>query len=303
MSHGTITGPSVHPSEVNFVESRIEDPLPTGTRLWRWANQPRKIDQPPTGNPAYASGMEFNVLGPFEAHDGDRALPIGGPKQRSILAVLVANVGRPVSLDRIIGYVYEEDAAEGARHSVQTYISTIRRTLGDIVPRENGGYVLDVEPAAVDAVRFETLVCSALADTGNAPEARSDALREALGMWRGYAYAGVDGRGGFQPEITRLTELRFTALEARIQADLEVGRHCQLVGEIEALTVEHPLRERLQAHHMLALYRCSRQTEALRAYERTRRYLNEEIGIDPSPELRELERRILEHDPTLERDC
>lgn len=139
-----------------------------------------------------------------------------------------------------------------------------------------------------------------MASVDDEPNAAASMLREALAMWRGHPYADVDGRTVFEPEITRLGELRLSALGARIDADLAVGRHRELVGELEALTVEHPLRERLRAQQMLALYRSGRQTEALRAFERTRVYLGDEIGIDPSPELRALEHQILDHDPALD---
>ncbi len=188
----------------------------------------------------------------------------------------------------------------GARHSIQTYISTLRHDLGDVIRKESGGYVLAVDPSSIDAMRFETLVHSALAVAGTDPETGASALRDALGMWRGHAYADVDGRGSLEPEIIRLSELRLAALEARIDADLALGRHRSLLGELDSLTIEHPLSERFRGQQMLALYRCGRQTEALRAYEQTRAYLADEIGIDPSPDLTDLEQRILDHDPGLE---
>ena len=249
---------------------------------------------------AYASDMDFLVLGPVEVYQDGKALPVGGSKQRSILALLVANVRQPVSLERIVDSVYGEDAAGGARHSVQTFISTIRRNLGDIIRKDGGGYVLDVDATSIDAVRFEERVRAALTVLEDDPDAAAESLREALAMWRGHPYADVDGRALFGPEITRLDELRLSALEGRIDADLAAGRHRESVGELEALTVEHPLRERFRAQQMLALYRCGRQTEALRAYERTRAYLGDEIGIDPSPALRHLEQRILDQDPALD---
>ncbi len=119
-------------------------------------------------------------------------------------------------------------------------------------------------------------------------------------MWRGHPYSDIDSRAILEPEITRLRELRLAALEARIDADLAVGRHRELTGELEALTIEHPLRERFRAQHMLALYRCGRQTEALRAFDRTREFLGNEIGVSPSAELCDLEQRILEQDPGLD---
>ena len=248
----------------------------------------------------YASRMDFLVLGPVTVHQDGEALPVGGSKQRSILALLVANIRHPVSLDRIVDSVYGEDARGGARHSVQTFISTIRRNLGDVVQKEGGGYVLAVDPESIDAVRFETTARAALASLADDPDGTATSLREALAMWRGHPYADVDGRAVFEPEITRLEELRLSVLEGRIDADLASGRHRELGGELEALTVEYPLRERFRAQQMVALYRSGRQTEALRAYERTRTHLGDEIGIEPTSELRLLEQQILDHDPDLD---
>ena len=245
-------------------------------------------------------GKDFLVLGPVEVYREGVAVPVGGPKQRSVLAMLIAHAGRKISLDRVIEAVYGEAAPGGARHSVQTYISTLRHDLGDVIRKEPGGYLLEVDLTAIDAVRFETLVHSALSTVDKDPETAAKVLRDALGMWRGHAYADVDGRGSLEPEIIRLSALRLSALEARIDADLALGRHRSLLGELDSLTIEHPLSERFRGQQMLALYRCGRQTEALRAYEQTRAYLADEIGIDPSPDLRDLEQRILDHDPGLE---
>ena len=249
---------------------------------------------------AYRSGVDLLVLGPVEVRNQGEPVSIGGPKQRSIMALLVAEAGRPVSVDRIIDDVYGDDAPEGARRSVQTLVSMIRRELGDIVKQAGGGYVLEVDAEAIDAVRFENEVRSALPTVETDPEQAATVLRDALAMWRGHPYADIDSRAVLEPEITRLRELRLTALEARIDADLALGRHRELTGELEALTVEHPLREKFRAQHMLALYRSGRQTEALRGFERTRSYLADEIGITPSKELADLEQRILEQDPGLD---
>ena len=249
---------------------------------------------------AYRSGVDLLVLGPVEVRNQGEPMSIGGPKQRSILALLVAEAGHPVSVDRIIDDVYGDDAPEGARRSAQTLVSMIRRELGDIVKQAGGGYVLEVEAEAIDAVRFENQVRSALPMVETDPESAATTLRDALALWRGHPYADIDSRAVLEPEITRLRELRLTALEARIDADLALGRHRELTGELEALTVEHPLREKFRAEHMLALYRSGRQTEALRGFERTRSYLADEIGISPSKELADLEQRVLEQDPDLD---
>jgi DNA-binding SARP family transcriptional activator/WD40 repeat protein len=258
------------------------------------------LAEPVAESTAYRSGVDLLVLGPVEVRNHGEPVPIGGPKQRAILALLAAKVGNPVSLDRIVDDVYGEAASEGARRSVRTFISMIRRELGDAVQKQGAGYALVIDPEAIDAFRFERLVRGALPIVEDEPEKSAQMLREALAMWRGHPYADVDSPGLVRPEITRLSDLRLTALEARIEADLTLGRHRELTGELEALVVEHPLRERLRAQLMLALYRSGRQTEALRAFERTRLYLADEIGISPSPELTVLEQQILEQDPALD---
>ena len=250
--------------------------------------------------PAYRSGVDLLVLGPVEVRNQGVPMSIGGPKQRSILALLIADVGHPVSVDRIIEDVYGDDAPEGARRSVQTLVSMLRRELGDIVKQAGGGYRLEVDTDTIDAVRFEDDVRIAIPLVETDPQAAATVLRDALAMWRGHPYSDIDSRAVLEPEITRLRELRLAALEARIDADLALGRQRELTGELEALTVEHPLRERFRAQHMLALYRCGRQTEALRAFDRARTFLGDEMGLSPSPELCDLEQQILEQDPRLE---
>ena len=240
--------------------------------------------------------MDLMVLGPLEAVEDGRPLPLGGLKQRTVLALLIANRGRPVSTDALIDGVYGEDAPSGARRSVQTYVSNLRSQLGDVIRSTGSGYTLDPDMATVDAVAFESLVGDD--DTGD-PAAVSQRLRDALAMWRGLPYADVDGFGAIPSEVTRLNELRLVAVERRVDADLAAGRHAEVVAELESLTNEYPFRESLQGQHMLALYRSGRQAEALRAFEKARLYLVEEMGLDPSPELRELERKILEQDPSL----
>jgi DNA-binding SARP family transcriptional activator/WD40 repeat protein len=256
--------------------------------------------EPDLGSSATTNEFDFLVLGPMAASRNGIDIHVGGVKQRTILAMLVAASGRPISLDQIVDAAYGDETGDGARNSVYTYVSTMRRHLGKAITKEAGGYVLDIDPRCVDAHRFETEVHSALAMLRDQPETAAETLRRALAIWRGHAYADVEGRGWFQPEVTRLSELRLTALESRIEADLALGRHGELLGEIEALTNEHPLRERFRAQHMLALYRAGRQTEALRSFARTRSYLADEVGVEPSPDLQELEQRILEHDRSLD---
>lgn len=243
--------------------------------------------------------MDFLVLGPVEVEVGGERKPVGGPKQRSVLALLVANAGRPVSLDQIVSAVYGEDADKSIRRSVQTFVSAFRQDFGDVIHRRGDGYVLEADSDAIDAGVFEAAVAAAGPQIAIDPETASRSLRNALALWRGHPYADAEGRGVFEPEITRLNDLRLHALQLRIDADLAAGRHAEVVGELEALADEYPLREHFRAQHMLALYRSGRQTEALRFYQTARRRLAEETGLEPSPELRDLERKILQHDDDL----
>ncbi len=242
--------------------------------------------------------MRYRVLGPLDiVLDGGGVVLGGGPKQRVVLAVLVAAGGRPVSVGRLLQAMYGDDAAPSTRATLQTYVSTMRRSLGDVVVRQGDGYLLQLGESSVDAVEFEAAYRAAtLVDDTDEMSAR---LRDALVLWRGHPYADVESHGALDGEITRLNELRLAAIEARIDADLRAGRHREVVAELDALTVEHPFRENLRVMHMLALYRCGRQGEALRAFGRTRSALVEGLGIDPSPQLQEMERRILEQDRSL----
>ncbi|MEN8041579.1 MAG: BTAD domain-containing putative transcriptional regulator [Actinomycetota bacterium] len=245
----------------------------------------------------YVERMRFGVLGPIEAFEKRRRLSVGGPKQRTVLALLVARSGTPVSTDALVAGIYGDESPRGARRSVQTYISNLRGEFGEVIEATGSGYVLKADRSEVDAFRFEDAVVQA--SNMNDPDAASEALGEALGLWRGHAYADVDGLFDLTAERTRLTELRVSAIELRVDMDLERGHHRRLIAELDSLTSEYPLRERFRAQQMLALYRCGRQAEALRAYEKTRTYLISEMGLDPSPDLRELERRILDQDPSL----
>ena len=247
--------------------------------------------------PAYVIQMEFNVLGPLEVVDGGQRRPLGGPKQRSVLALLIADAGRPVSMGSLIDGTYGEHAPDRAHRSIHTFVSNLRRELGDVIERDGDGYSLTAERSSVDAMRFEDLVAEASAQQD--PSRSGDLLRAALGLWRGHAFADIDGQTVLEAEITRLSELRIAAIEARVTADLESGRHRELIAELESLTTDYPLHERFRAQQMLALYRSGRQGDALRAYERTRLYLVDELGLDPSQELRDLEQRILDQDTEL----
>jgi predicted ATPase/DNA-binding SARP family transcriptional activator len=243
--------------------------------------------------------VEFKVLGPVTVADGAESLPIGGPKQRAVLAMLIAYAGKPVSNDLLVEAVYGEDAADRGRRRVQTYVSTLRSVVGDVIVKSGDGWYLSVARDQIDALRFQDIYESVRDTASLDPDEVTSVLREALAMWRGYAYEDVEAHGLLDGEITRLSELRVSAQVARIDADLAAGRHADLIGEIEALLAEHPYQERFRYQHMLALYRAGRQKEALRSYQTMRNLLVEELGIDPSPDLQGLEQRILEQDPQL----
>lgn len=249
---------------------------------------------------AYGSPVQFRVLGPLRVLADNRELQLGGPKQRSVLALLLASANRPVSIDRLIDGVWGADPPEGGRHTVQAYVSSLRSDHGLTVERVGDAYRLVVEPTDLDVARFEALLDEARRLRATEPARASDLLVQALGEWQGRPYADLPQQEVFQSEITRLDELRLAALEERVEADLTVGRHAAVVGELEVLTREHPFRERLYALLMLALYRSGRQAEALRSYQRLREVLSEELGIDPSQSLQELENQILRQDPALE---
>lgn len=241
--------------------------------------------------------MQFRVLGPVEVVADGAPRPLGGPKQRVVVGMLVAAAGRPVPVDSLLQAIYGEDACPGNKASLQTFVSNLRHVLGDVIVRSSGGYLIDCAPVAIDAVRFDDLVRAAMACSD--PNRIAAGLREALATWRGDPYADVVAHGYLDGEITRLAELRLAALEARIDADMRTGRHRYVVAELDALTAEYPLRENLLAMHMLALYRSGRQAEALQAFAKIRVALVECLGIVPCAELQALEHRILEHDRSL----
>ena len=239
--------------------------------------------------------MDFRILGSVEVLTEGKPLPVGGPRQRALLAYLLLNEHDVVSADRLIEELWHDPPAGGVQ-AVQTQVSRLRRALGGRIATSGSGYTIDLEPGELDLGRFRSL----LADAGTASEAaeRSRLLREADGLWHGTPLQGVDGPF-VAAEVRALEELRLAAVEERIEADLDAGRHAALVAELSSLVVRHPLRERLRAQLILALYRSGRQADALSAFRDTRRMLDEELGIEPSPALRELELAILRHDPSL----
>jgi predicted ATPase/DNA-binding SARP family transcriptional activator len=255
----------------------------------------------PVGTVGGRVSVEFRVLGPLEVIERDLPLQLGGAKQRAVLAVLLLHRGEPVSRDRLIDELWGEDPPRSAAKTLQGYISHLRKAVGEgFVVTRGGGYQLSLAPGHLDLDEFERLAAEgeeALA-AGQAASA-ADRLRAALALWRGRPLADFAYEPFAQAAIGRLEEARLAALEKRIDADLALGRHDRLVSELEALVREHPLRERLRAQRMLALYGAGRQAEALEAYRQARRALSEQLGIEPGPELRQLEHAILAQDPEL----
>ena len=226
---------------------------------------------------------------------------MGGPKQRALLALLVLQRGKAVSRDRLIDALWGETPPRAAKKTVQVYVSRLRKTLGDgLLQTRAGGYALALTPDQLDSDRFEQMLKEGreLLASGD-PERASATLREALSLWRGAPLADLTYEAFAASEIRRLEDSRIAALEDRIKADLQLGREAELEPELEALVREHPLRERLRAQLMLALYRSGRQVEALTAYQELRRARVDELGLEPSPALQELEQAMLRQDPAL----
>jgi DNA-binding SARP family transcriptional activator len=246
--------------------------------------------------------MEFRILGPLEAVDDGRAVPLGGAKQRALLTALVLHANETISLDRLIDELWGERPPATAAKTVQVHVSRLRKALDDpsVIQTREHGYTLEIDPEALDANRFERLVGEAdqhLAD--GRPDDAVSALTSALSLWRGAPLSDLAHEPFAQPEIGRLEDLHLAALEQLIEAKLALGRHAEVVGRLEALIAEHPYREHLRAQQMLALYRCDRQADALRAYHDARRSLVDELGIEPSRRLRDLEQAILAQDAAL----
>ena len=241
--------------------------------------------------------MEYLLLGPLEVRAARERLPLGGPRQRAVLADLLLHAGSVVSMDTLIDDLWGSEPPATAEAVVQNAVSRLRKALGrDRIETRVPGYVLNAEPGAIDARRFERLVHDA---RPLPPAERSDALRDALALWRGPVFADLAFENFLQGEIARLDELRLTALEDRIEAEIELGRHDDVIADAAALGSRHPDRERLCRQLMLALQRGGRQQEALDAYEATRRALDEQWGLEPAPETRALQQMILTQDPAI----
>ena len=246
--------------------------------------------------------MQIRVLGHLEASVDDRPVALGGAKQRAVLAMLGLEANRAVSADRLVEGLWGEEPPRSAAKMLQNYVWRLRKVLaadgGAEILTHGRGYELRIDPELVDVVRFERLAAEAgrAATAGQPPYA----AREALALFRGAPLADLADEPFAAAEIRRLEDLRETTGELAIDADLAAGRHQEIIGEIEALLAEHPLRERLHAQRMLALYRSGRQADALEAFRDARRLLVEEIGVEPGGDLRGLHEAILRHDPSLE---
>jgi DNA-binding SARP family transcriptional activator/streptogramin lyase len=241
--------------------------------------------------------MRFSILGPLEVHDGDGPVALGGGHQRKLLAVLLVHPGEAVSGDRLIAELWGERPPGTAVKALQGYVSQLRKRLGpETVETVGSGYRLRVGADDVDARRFEAQLAEARRLERAAAAVR---LREALALWRGPALSDFAYDDFARNEAHRLEELRLACIERRIDLELALGHHDDLVPELESLVRDHPLRELFRRHLMLALYRSGRQADALDAYRATQKTLREELGLEPSEELKSLERSILEHDPAL----
>jgi YVTN family beta-propeller protein len=253
--------------------------------------------------------VEFRILGPLEVVEDGHSLALAAGKQRALLAILLLRANEVVSTDDLIDGLWGDSPPATAAKSIQIYVSQLRKTLGDSRTADAGsavlltrghGYELRVGQDELDLHRFERLVEEGKQALASAqPADAAPKLRDALSLWHGPPLADFTYEPFAQPEIARLEEVRLNALEDRIAADLALGRHADLIGELEALVAQHPLRERLHGQLMLALYRSGRQAEALQVYQQTRRHLHDELGLEPSQSLQALEKGILNHDRAL----
>jgi DNA-binding SARP family transcriptional activator len=244
--------------------------------------------------------MEFRVLGPLEIVRGSHPVELSAAKQRTLLAVLICHRNNPVSTDQLIDSLWGPRPPRTAADNLRVYVHHLRRALGDgdRIMRRQHGYAAIVAPAELDVDRFGEL--ARRGQETDDPHAAASVLRQALDLWRGTPYAELTGVPALHEEARRLEEHRQTVLALRIEADLTLGRHTELIAELSRLATTNPLRERLQAQLMLALHRAGRRVEALEVFNRLRVRLADELGLDPSPSLRQLQSAILRGDPLLD---
>jgi DNA-binding SARP family transcriptional activator len=249
--------------------------------------------------------VEFRILGPLEVVEDGEPVALGNLKERLVLGVLLLHANGFVSRERLVDDLWGEAPPPTARQAINVYVSKLRKTLGrtgaDPIATADGGYRLHVDPGHLDADRMRVLVASARERVEKGElEGAATGFQEAISLWRGPTLAGLQLESRGRDEVAQLDELRLAVLMDRIDCDLAVGRHEHVLGELQVLVEEHPLRERLRAQQMLALYRADRQADALDAYQRARHDLIDELGIEPSESLQRLQQAILRHDPALE---
>jgi DNA-binding SARP family transcriptional activator/class 3 adenylate cyclase len=250
--------------------------------------------------------VEYRILGALEVAVDGAVVPVGGSRERALLALLLLRANQVVPADTLVEELWGGRPTDAAENTLRVYVSRLRKSLrtagaDEVLVTQTPGYLLRVEHDELDAARFEASAATGkqhLLD-GDARSA-SSVLHDALNLWRGPALVDLADLASALPEAARLEERRLEVSEDRIEADLACGRHREVVGELELLTGAYPLRERLWSHRMLALYRSGRQAEALRAYQEVRSLLGEQLGIDPGPELRRMEEAILQHRPDLD---
>jgi WD40 repeat protein/serine/threonine protein kinase len=248
----------------------------------------------------YGRAVLFRVLGPLEVSVEHRQIPLGGPKQRSVLANLLVRRNQVVPAEDLIDQVWGDEPPDTARKTLQSYVTRLRKALGrERLEWRAPGYILHLDSGELDAARFELLLREAKA-AAERPDTASALYRRALELWRGSAFADLGEDGLLPAEAMRLEELRMQAVEGMVAADLDAGRQADVVAQLESLIREEPLREGFWGQLMLALYRCGRQADALAAYQRARNVLADELGVDPADKLQRLHEQILRHDPALE---
>jgi DNA-binding SARP family transcriptional activator len=243
--------------------------------------------------------MEFRLLGPLEVVDGERRVPLRGPRQRALLAALLVSANEVVPDSVLVERLWGETPPSSGTTALRVRVSQLRKLVGDAIVTRPAGYLLAADAEAIDACRFERLLAEGCGALLREPERARALLRDALALWRGPALADVGAARFAAVEAARLDELRLVALERALEAELALGRHADAVAELEALVAEKPLRESVRRLLMLALYRSGRQARALEVYREGRTRLVEELGIEPGAELRELEAAILRQDPAL----
>lgn len=253
-----------------------------------------------------ASRLEFRILGPLSVRVDGSPIPLGGPKQRALLALLLLSANRVVSRDRLVAELFPEQSGNSADHALRNHVSRLRKVFaaaGSDEPRlaaRAPGYLLRVEPGELDLERFEQLVSEGHEALGaGRTAAAATLLRSAEHLWEGRPFADLEFEPFGRLEVERLEERRLAVVEERIDADLALGRQLALVPELETLAAEHPFREHFRAQLMMALYRSGRQAEGLDVYQQTRTLLSDELGLEPGSKLQELQRAILVQDPAL----